>query len=134
MCGVLGSILACDAEGVGSTPTGPTNFMNTKQLHKQWRRKFNNDVFKRDNNKCCFCDIRENLDAHHITDRHEMPNGGYVLSNGITLCSFHHECAEVFHRNEGKTWYNNFHPDDLYAKIKSSYDKAYKDSKDLMPD
>lgn len=26
------------------------------------------------------------LDAHHITDRNEMPNGGYVPENGISLC------------------------------------------------
>ena len=25
------------------------------------------------------------LDAHHITDRNEMPNGGYVKENGISL-------------------------------------------------
>ncbi|PWR32200.1 hypothetical protein DK308_15580, partial [Listeria monocytogenes] len=62
----------------------------------------------------------------HIIDRSDMPNGGYVKSNGITLCSEHHLCAEQFHITG--TAIVNFHPDDLFKIINSSYEQAYKDS------
>ena len=98
--------------------------MNKKAI----RSEFRNTVFKRDGNKCCFCDIKENLDAHHITDRNEMPNGGYVKENGISLCETHHLMAEKFHITQGKEWESNFHPDDLYKRIKSSKDFAIQQS------
>lgn len=68
---------------------------------KQIRENFRNDVFKRDKYKCVFCDCVENLDAHHITDRNEMPNGGYTKYNGITVCSEHHLLCEKFHMTKG---------------------------------
>ena len=37
------------------------------------------------------------LDAHHITDRTEIINQGYVPENGITVCDDCHMKAEVFH-------------------------------------
>lgn len=65
------------------------------------------------------------MDAHHITDRNEMPNGGYVKENGITLCKEKcHMKAEKFHMTGGKEWEDGFHPDDLYEKIDSSKGKA----------
>ena len=89
---------------------------------KQVRDRFREAVFKRDGHKCVFCDITENLDAHHIYDRHDMPNGGYVKENGITLCPKHHEDAEHFH------WAGNpvpgMSPEDLMKKIGSTYDRA----------
>ncbi len=92
--------------------------------HKQLiREKFRDKVFKRDNYKCCFCDCIDDLDAHHITDRTEMPNGGYVVENGITLCPVHHLLAEKFHLTNGTGWINMY-PTDLYAKINSSKEKA----------
>jgi hypothetical protein len=100
--------------------------MSNKQLHKQWRKEFNQVCLERDKNKCVFCDETNKLDVHHITDRHEMPNGGYVLSNGITVCELHHwECEEFHMVGTSKPEY---HPDALYIKIGSSYDKAYEDS------
>lgn len=75
--------------------------MNRK---KQIRKNFRDAVFKRDGNKCVFCDCTEDLDAHHITDRNEMPNGGYVAANGITVCPVHHEECEQYHISEGKDW------------------------------
>ena len=50
--------------------------MKKKQKIKE---QFRNSVFKRDNFKCAIvgCSISDNLDAHHITDRNEMVNGGY---------------------------------------------------------
>jgi len=103
---------------------------------KQTRRDFKNSVFKRDGFKCVFCNFGPFLenpeiyfDAHHITDRNEMPNGGYHESNGITLCK--EEChikAERFHITEGKEWEDGMHPDDLYEMIGSSKELAIKNS------
>lgn len=95
------------------------------------RKNFRDAVFHRDGNKCVFCDIREDLDAHHITDRNLMLNGGYVLENGITLCPKHHEMAEIFHQSEHREWREGFHPDALYQKIGSSREKANKASQAL---
>ena len=89
------------------------------------RECFRSAVFKRDGHKCCFCSITENLDAHHITDRGLMPNGGYVLSNGITLCSEHHLLAEQFHITNGQSPAPGFTPEELYKRVESSYEKAY---------
>jgi 5-methylcytosine-specific restriction endonuclease McrA len=86
------------------------------------RTNFRNAVFKRDNNKCRICRAVGKLDAHHITDRSEMPNGGYVLENGIALCEPCHLKAEQFHAT-GEA-FPDFHPDDLYILIRSTKDKA----------
>lgn len=102
--------------------------MKQKQLV---RLKFRETVFARDNHTCKFCTVKENLDAHHITDRNEMPNGGYVKENGITLCEIHHMQAEQFHISGGTQWVEGMHPNDLYKVIDSSYDKAYKASERL---
>jgi 5-methylcytosine-specific restriction endonuclease McrA len=107
--------------------------MSVKQLHKQWRKEFNNSVFTRDNHKCRKCGYTENLDAHHITDRHDLPNGGYVESNGISLCEKCHIKAGEHHITNGKSWPEGFHPNDLYQMIGSSYEKAFEDSNNLMP-
>ena len=89
------------------------------------RKQFRDAVLKRDGYKCKICrhDVVDELDAHHITDRNEMPNGGYVLENGITLCKLNcHEMVEEFHvAGQG---YPGFMPDDLYKLIGSSKEKA----------
>ena len=66
------------------------------------RQRFRDGVFERDGHKCRACGwslitSETPLDAHHITDRNLMPNGGYTRENGISLCSACHEKAEVFH-------------------------------------
>lgn len=99
--------------------------MKQKQLI---REKFREAVFKRDNHRCKCCgrkDVR--LDAHHITDRNEMPNGGYVKENGITLCDTSDGChfkAEKYHSSGKKEGVPGFLPDDLYSLIGSTYEKA----------
>lgn len=103
--------------------------MSVKQLHKKWRKEFNEACLKRDNNKCVFCNIKDELDVHHITDRHELPNGGYVITNGITLCQEHHLLCEEFHMKGFCE--NKYHPDSLYKIINSSYEKAFYDSEKL---
>jgi hypothetical protein len=60
-----------------------------------------------------------------------MPNGGYVLENGISLCDDHHLIAEKFHITEGKEWHYGYHPADLYKKINSSKELAIKKSYNL---
>lgn len=95
------------------------------------RERFRDAVFRRDGHKCCFCDRRDSLDAHHITDRSAMPNGGYVLENGITLCPEHHYQAEQFHISHGQTWLRGLHPSDLYARIGSSHEQAVRASERL---
>ena len=92
------------------------------------RQNFEEAVFKRDGYKCKFCSCKENLDAHHITDRNEMPNGGYVKENGITVCPYHHEEAECFHSSLGTTSIQGMLPADLYKIIGSSYELAYEAS------
>ena len=86
---------------------------------KEIREHFRNACLIRDKHKCVFCDIREDLDVHHITDRNKIPNGGYVKENGITLCSEHHRQAEAYHASEGALWYPGMRPEDLYKKIVS---------------
>lgn len=107
--------------------------MNQK---KQVRAKFKNDVFARDKYICQVCKkigLEVELDAHHITDRNEMPNGGYVLSNGITVhkdvC---HMKVERFHISGGKNWEDGLHPNDLYKLIGSSKEKAIDESLKLL--
>lgn len=94
--------------------------MNKKQI----RQEFRDSVFKRDNYTCKICGTKgneETLDAHHITDRSEMPNGGYVKENGITVCKDDcHVLCEEYHMSNGKRWHAGLHPNDLYFLIDSS--------------
>lgn len=102
--------------------------MNKK---KKIRQNFRTSVFERDEHKCRKCPIpvkNVNLDAHHITDRDEMPNGGYVKENGISLCDECHIKAEVFHSSNHIKWVDEFHPNDLYELIGSNYKMAYEKS------
>ena len=98
------------------------------------RERFRNEVFDRDSNKCRVCgwSLQTNevhLDAHHITDRSLMPNGGYVKENGISLCPACHERAEEFHSTG--TARPGFAPEDLYGLIGSSYERALRASERL---
>jgi 5-methylcytosine-specific restriction endonuclease McrA len=102
---------------------------------KDIRKNFRNEVFKRDNYTCQVCGIRYTtnpdwFDAHHIIDRSEIPNGGYVKENGITVCkdSCHMRC-EKYHISGGNEWEEGLHPDDLYKIIKSSKELAIEKSK-----
>jgi len=99
------------------------------------RKDFRDAVFKRDDYSCRGCGykppknvvVEEHLDAHHITDRHEMPNGGYVPGNGISLCKVFDNChLKAENREPG------FEPETLYAMINSSYEEAVEQSKQLL--
>ncbi len=95
------------------------------------RELFRNAVFERDGYACKMCNEKyskkshELLDAHHITDRNEMPNGGYVKENGISLCPTCHLKAETYHISQKQDFIPNFHPEDLYHHINSSFEKAW---------
>lgn len=103
------------------------------QEKKKVREAFRSAVFTRDGHKCRMCGRKDvPLDAHHITDRNLMPNGGYVKENGISLCNQPggcHEKAEVYHSTGNAL--DGFHPDDLYRKIGSNREKALVASKRL---
>ena len=100
------------------------------------RQRFRDACYKRDKYSCAKCGFKsspekaeEELDAHHITDRTEMPNGGYVKENGISLCAPCHIKAEVFHSTG--TAEPEYSVDDLYKIVGSSYEKAVEASKKL---
>ena len=114
---------------------------NKLKVKKIIRNKFRNEVFNRDGYKCKMCnDTNSKLDAHHITNRNEMPNGGYVKENGITLCDKPNGChvkAEMFNKYTSVWIEKNskecigYDPESLYKKINSSYELAYKKSEKL---
>ena len=60
-----------------------------------------------------------------------MPHGGYVKENGITLCPDCHSKAEKWHKSGGVSWEPGYHPNELYAKIGSSYEMAVAASEKL---
>jgi len=58
------------------------------------RDQFREGVFARDKNTCVHCGL-PGVDAHHIIERRLFPDGGYVLNNGVTLCTLCHISAEA---------------------------------------
>ena len=96
---------------------------------KQTRAAFRKSVFDRDNHCCAVCGAVGELDAHHIIDRNEMPNGGYVQENGISLCPDCHWKAEQLHCTG--TAVEGFAPDDLYKIIGSHKALAVRKSEKL---
>lgn len=96
---------------------------------KQVRAAFRNAVYTRDKYTCRCCGFKgdENtLDAHHIIDRNEMPNGGYVKENGITVCSECHIKAESTHL--GLPIPEGYSREDLFRIIGSSEEIARRKS------
>ena len=99
------------------------------QEKKLIRKQFRDVCYKRDGFRCAMCNLKSSkdsaekeLEVHHISNPKEMPNGGYVSQNGISLCPECHIKAEVFH-STGKA-VEGYSPEDLYKKINSSYEKA----------
>lgn len=108
----------------------------SKDKKKAVRDSFRRAVLSRDGTRCRVCGAPGGeggrlLDVHHITDRHEMPNGGYVPENGIALCAGCHEKAETWHKGEPV---EGFSPQNLYALIGSSRALAEKRSEEAGRD
>lgn len=125
-----------------------------KSQKKEVRRKFRDLVFQRDGYRCVCCgfqsskeEVEESLDAHHITPREEMPNGGYVKENGVSLCDpsksggaardgCHFKAEEVLEaRAAGNQYdpepddpYHPFAPEQLYVAIDSSWKLAVEEA------
>lgn len=107
-----------------------------KAEKKAIRKAFRDACYKRDGFRCAMCPFKsskdkaeEELDAHHVTDRSLMPNGGYVKENGISLCPDCHLKAEVFHSTG--TAHPGYAPEDLYKAINSTLEKAIEASEKL---
>lgn len=91
---------------------------------KKIRAEFRKAVFSRDRYCCRKCGFasspekaEEELDAHHIINRNDIVNRGYVKENGISLCKkFCHLKAE--NQEPG------FEPEVLFRLIGSSEQKA----------
>jgi hypothetical protein len=105
---------------------------------KAIRQAFRDACLARDGRRCVMCGRSGVLlDAHHIEDRHAFPNGGYVPENGITLCSEGdpevncHWKAERFHATG--TAYPGYAPEELYARIGSSLERAFAADERLEP-
>jgi ribosomal protein S14 len=95
---------------------------------KQIREDFRKAVFIRDRHRCRVCGREGDLDAHHIISRDDMPNGGYVKENGISLCtspspSCHEKAEEWLKNGRGEEGYD---PDTLFRLVGSSFDLALK--------
>lgn len=57
------------------------------------RDEFRKAVFERDVYKCVVCKAPA-VDAHHIIERRLWPDGGYYVSNGVSVCGPCHLKAE----------------------------------------
>lgn len=84
--------------------------------------QFKVSVLARDNHICKKCG-QSAVEAHRIIE--DLPNGGYVIDNGISLCLICNKLAKKFHASKGKDWAAGFHPSELFKLIKSSYEIAY---------
>lgn len=111
---------------------------------KRLRRRFREVVLRRDGYRCRCCgrpgrDRQADndrppihpttpesqlveLDAHHIIDRSQIENQGYVPENGISVCSDCHLQCEAYW-STGVTA-PGFSPDELFALIGSSAERA----------
>lgn len=109
----------------------------SKQDKKKIRAAFRDAVFSRDKYCCKGCGEKgtvETLDAHHVTNRDLMPNGGYVAENGITLCKKPDGCHEKAEAWTEASPIPSFSPQELYVSIGSTYERAVEASKKLKPE
>lgn len=108
------------------------------------RKKFRDSVFTRDKFRCKCCgkpgkdrqggdlwkkfhkiEPLEELDSHHIISRDLFENGGYVTSNGVSVCSdCHLKCERYWLCGVAM---DGFSVEDLFKLIDSSEEKAVKD-------
>lgn len=93
---------------------------------KAARAAFRDAVFARDGHRCVVCGAAGvPLDAHHIHPREDMPNGGYVAANGVTLCDTEDGChAKAEAVLQGRAEDAAYAPSALFARIGSSLERA----------
>jgi 5-methylcytosine-specific restriction endonuclease McrA len=97
------------------------------------RKQFRESCLKRDNNRCRACNFpANNLVVHHIINRKEIVNGGYVTSNGITLCEECHWRAETALQAKEK-YYLGYGETELFKKIGSSETIARSEASHVKP-
>jgi hypothetical protein len=126
-----------DTRGTSSMP------VTKKQALKRLRGEFRARVLARDRFSCKVCGSTPNrLDVHHITNRNDLPGGGYVSENGISLCPPCHEKAERCLQlvSNPKLWapyvpigedpLASYTPNELYKLIGSSQELAEKRSRE----
>lgn len=89
----------------------------SKAKKKAIRWKFREAVFARAGERCEARGYEDGtgprcgyqaVDAHHITSRDDMPDGGYTIDNGVALCAAHHMlCEEQQDQPDGavRAWY-----------------------------
>ena len=110
------------------------------QKKKAIRQAFRDACFQRDGYRCVTCGFQstkeraeDELDAHHITNRNEMPHGGYVAENGISLCKRVGGCHEEAEAClQGELQDERFTSSALYALIGSSPEQAVDASRRLV--
>lgn len=75
-------------------------------MSKENRRKFRESCLERDNNQCLvpWCDNSAD-DVHHIIEREEWSEGGYIQKNGASVCNHHHQYAEENHIPPQAFWF-----------------------------
>jgi predicted restriction endonuclease len=66
--------------------------------YKKWRES----VLRRDGNRCRFggCDKRDELEVHHIQTFADAEYRRYDVTNGITLCKYHHRNVVTGHEEQ----------------------------------
>jgi len=97
---------------------------------KAVRAAFRDAVFRRDGHRCVVCGATGvPLDAHHIHPREDMPNGGYVAANGVTLCDTEDGChAKAEAVLQGRAEDAVYAPSALFKRIGSSLERAREDA------
>lgn len=89
-------------------------------------------VFARDHHRCVICGSEGPLDAHHVTPRKQLPAGGYVAANGVTLCDRPGGChAQAEHCLENDHDNAVYGPVALYRRIGSSPEQTRAESECL---
>ena len=93
--------------------------MKQTKEDKEWAKK----VKQRDGNECAIngCDKITMLNAHHIIPKENM-NYRYDLTNGITLCPFHHRFSRKISAHQNPfaffLWLEEYRPH-LFMMAKS---------------
>jgi hypothetical protein len=78
----------------------------TDPRYKKWRDK----VYKRDGHACQYPDCKYpmgSLNAHHIKMKWYFPELMFTLTNGITLCEYHHKYIHKRDSNNFVEFFNH---------------------------